>query len=145
MPKASEISEWKERYSTYSDEQLIAEKYQWVENSEMHIAAVQLLHERQQLTQQKAIDISRELHAESLRQEKALHRKTQAVAWIAVAVAAVAAALAVPPLLSRSKDVAQSQLPASPTPAATPTKSASPAPPKAMSAPEKQLITPQDP
>ena len=47
MPNPTETAEWKARYATYSDEQLIAEKHQWVANSEQHVAAVQVLHERE--------------------------------------------------------------------------------------------------
>jgi hypothetical protein len=52
MTKKDIIAEWKARYSDYSDEQLIAEKHQWVESAEMHIAAVQLLHERQKVREE---------------------------------------------------------------------------------------------
>ncbi|MBI3919010.1 MAG: hypothetical protein HY322_18615 [Betaproteobacteria bacterium] len=47
MPDAKEIALWKARYATYSDEQLIEVKHQWIENAEQHVAAVQLLHERE--------------------------------------------------------------------------------------------------
>ncbi|MDP1682071.1 MAG: hypothetical protein Q8L39_09900 [Burkholderiales bacterium] len=47
MPKAEDIAHWKNHYSSLSDEEVIAAKHQWIESSEMHIAAVQLLHERQ--------------------------------------------------------------------------------------------------
>ena len=54
MPNAKETAEWKARYVTFSDDQLIAEKHQWIPNSEQHTAAVQVLHERESASKARA-------------------------------------------------------------------------------------------
>ncbi|MBK7954527.1 MAG: hypothetical protein IPK02_11530 [Candidatus Accumulibacter sp.] len=100
MPKPEEIKLCKERYANHSDAQLIAEKHQWVEHSEMHIAAVQLLHERQQEAQSEATELSRQQHLESLSHSSRLHGKTQFVAWLAVLASVVG--IFVPLWLARS-------------------------------------------
>lgn len=105
MPKPSEIAEWKERYSAYCDEQLIAEKHQWVENSEMHIAAVQLLHERQKAREEAN-------HARLLAEIKRPHWSTTPAFWVSV-IAMVAACIAAAPVL-----FPQAQFPAAIDPSA---------------------------
>jgi ferric-dicitrate binding protein FerR (iron transport regulator) len=124
MPNAEEIANWKTHYADYSDEQLIAAKHQWVESSEMHIAAVQILHERQQLAQQKALDLAHQYHLETLSQERLLHRKTQFVAWLA-AIASVAGILFQIFYPATSTNLTQSTQSAPPTPVALPSPSSS--------------------
>lgn len=60
MPNPKETAEWKARYATYSDEQLIAETHQWLPHAEQHVAAVQVLHERESLAKQRAESRSEE-------------------------------------------------------------------------------------
>lgn len=128
MANTKEIANWKAHYSTMSDEQVIAEKHQWIESSEQHIAAVQLLHERQQKSQSEALEPSRQQHLESLSHSSRLHGKTQLVAWFAV-LAAVAGIL-VPLWLAHSSS--KSSPPSTPTvqqaPAASPSPLSSSAP-----------------
>lgn len=100
MANPMEIAHWKAHYSTMSDEQVIAAKHQWIESSEQHIAAVQLLHERQQAAQSEAIELSRQQHAEALSHSSRLHTKTQLVAWLAFLAAVVG--ILVPLWLARS-------------------------------------------
>jgi hypothetical protein len=38
----------------YSDDQLIAETHQWLPHAEQHIAAVQVLHERESMSKRRA-------------------------------------------------------------------------------------------
>src|SRR3990172_2397789 len=133
MADPEKIAHWKKQFANHSDEQLLAEKHQWIPSSEMHIAAVQILHERQLAAQAAALELSTKQHLEALQNDRYLHKKTQLVAWIAVAVSAIAAALAVPPLLLNTNPTgaARSQSPATPAPIASPGTSSNSALPKA--------------
>ena len=52
MPKLADIEKWKEHYSHMTDAEVLSEKNQWNHTTEMHIAAVQILRDREQKTLQ---------------------------------------------------------------------------------------------
>ena len=96
MAHPEEIVQCKERFAHHSDEQLIAERHQWIPNSAEHIAAVQLLHERDAASKARAearaeesLSISRNAFSVS---RKALRNSTWArwIATIAILVAIIA-------------------------------------------------------
>lgn len=93
-----------------SDEQLIAIKHGNASTLDKHIAAVQVLHERQQAAQTDAIELARRQHREAQDQDKILHRKTQSVAWIAVAISAIGIVLTTLQWCSNSDSKVESQL-----------------------------------
>ena len=138
MADPEKILHWKRQFASHSDAQLLVEKHQWIPSSEMHIAAVQILHERQMAAQVEALELSKKQHLEALENDKSLHKKTQLVAWIAVAVAAISAALAVPPLLLNTcpKDIAPSKSQVIPAPTTSPAAYSSSALPSATPKPQ---------